>query len=92
MNETFPFRDININLRNNTDFISRNVKTVRYGTESLSYLAPKIWNLLPNEMRDSSTLASFKEKIKLWVPDLCPCRLCKNYIHQVGFVETLGPS
>ena len=43
MNETFPFRDVNINLRNNTDFISRNVKTVRYGTKSISYLAPGIF-------------------------------------------------
>ena len=27
--------------------------------------------------------------IKKWVQQACPCRLCKNYIPGVGFVESL---
>ena len=27
----------------------------------------------------------FKLKIKLWVTDKCPCRLCKKYVRSVGF-------
>ena len=33
-----------------------------------------------------NTLADFKAKIKTWVPENCPCRLCKTYIHQMGFI------
>ena len=28
----------------------------------------------------------FKNKIKGWVPLSCPCRLCRVYIQNVGFI------
>ena len=65
---------------------SRNIKTVRYGTDSLAYLAPRIWELVPNEMKSLESLTAFKTPIKKWKTTNCPCRLCKNYIPQVGFV------
>ena len=64
----------------------RRVNSVRYGTESVSFLAPKIWDILPKEIKDSKTLNVFKTKIKKWVPRECPCRLCKTYVPQVGFI------
>ena len=73
------------NLRCNNDFYSDNPKTVRYGTESISYLAPKIWSLIPNDIKSSLTLSVFKSKIRKWTPNF-PCRLCKNYVQYVGFV------
>ena len=54
---------------------SYNVKTVLYGTETLSYLGPKIWNLVPSDIRDCATEQIFRQKIKKWKPDRCPCRL-----------------
>ena len=67
------------------DFITSNVKSVRQGTESLSHLGPKIWNLVPKHLKQFS-LSKFTRKIREWKPDKCPCRICKVYIHQVGFV------
>ena len=29
---------------------------------------------------------SFKTAIKSWKPEKCPCRLCRIYIHNVGFI------
>ena len=55
-------------------------------TESISFLTPKIWEILPNEIKDSDTLQIFKAKIKKWVPVEFPCRLCKVYLPQVGFI------
>ena len=52
-------------------------------------LGPKIWNLVPNNIKDSETLNIFKSKIKMWVPEKCPCRLCKTYIPGVGFIENI---
>ena len=57
-----------------------------YGTETLSYLVPKIWELVPNEIKESPSLANFKYKIKGWIPAECPCRICKVYVANVGFV------
>ena len=45
-------------------FRSYDVKTVLYGTETLSYLGPKIWNLVPSDIRDCATEPIFCQKIK----------------------------
>ena len=43
-------------------------------------------NFVLNECETIESLADFKGKIKTWVPENCPCRFCKTYIHQVGFI------
>ena len=70
----------------NSDFKTENVRTVHYGTETLSFLGPNIWRILPPEMKNSTSLQIFKNKIKSWSPENCPCRLCKQYIQGVGFI------
>ena len=45
-----------------------------------------MWNIVPQNIRESSSLNDFKSLIKFWKPGTCPCRLCKNYIAQVGFI------
>ena len=59
-----------------------------HGTESVSYLGPKIWDLVPTEIKESESLNGFKFKIKRWVPEGCPRRICKIYPGQVGFIVT----
>ena len=46
-------------LRNNNSFKRRRVKSVWHGTESVSYLDPKIWDLVPNEIKESESLNAF---------------------------------
>ena len=43
-------------------------KTETYGKQSVSYLGPKIWNYIPQEIKNVTTLAAFKTKIKRWKP------------------------
>ena len=74
------------NLRQNFEFQSVNIRTVRYGTESLTHLANKIWSIITTEAKNAPTLESFKQQIKLWQTTNCPCGLCKyirttNRIH-----------
>ena len=86
MNDIFEFADQPYNLRNDFKIRTGNVNTVTYGTETVSFIGPRIWNTLPNECKNASSLKEFKEKIKSWVPRNCPCRICKTYIPQVGFI------
>ena len=74
------------NTRNRSIFYFRPVRTVLHGTESLYHLGPKIWELVASDMKNLSTLTAFKKAIKQWKPHACPCRLCRTYIYQVGFV------
>ncbi len=68
-------------------FNSRNVRTVAYGTETLSFLGPKLWSIIPMEIKECNSLNEFKSKIRKWKPHQCPCRMCKTYIGGVGFVD-----
>ena len=86
MMDVFKTKKTNYNRRNNNRLIPRNVKTVYNGTESISYLAPKIWGLIPNYIKNCGTLNYFKSKIKLWIPHECPCRICKIYLPNLGFI------
>ena len=72
------------NLRNSLICGSYKIKTVRYGTETITYLGPKIWSIIPDEIRESASLETFRQKIKLWKPNSCPCRICKKYIANVA--------
>ena len=68
-------------------FRSYNVKNVLYGTETLSYLGLKIWSLVPFDIKDCTTEQIFRQKIKKWKPDRCPCRLCKICSPNLGFID-----
>ena len=74
-------------LRNPTDFVVPTIKTVLYGEDSLRYFGSKIWELIPQEIKSVQNLATFKNSIRKWIPNKCPCRLCKTYIHGVGFIN-----
>ena len=56
LNEMFVPRQCNYELRGNNFLKRQRVKSERYGTESVSSLAPKIWEILPNKIKDSDTL------------------------------------
>ena len=74
------------NLRRNKTFERRQVHSVYQSTELLSFLGLKIWDLVPLELTQLESLEVFKLKIKKWIPFECPCRLCRTYMQQVGFV------
>ena len=63
--------------------------TVYHGSESISCQGPKIWDILPKTFKEAVLSNSFKKLIKKWVPQACSCRLCKNYIPGLGFIESL---
>ena len=77
------------NLHNGTDFITSQVNNAFHGTESISNLGPKIWDIVPEEFKHKKLLNSFKESIKMWVSTNCPCRLCKVYQDGVGFINSI---
>ena len=64
------------------------MKTTSYGMDIISYLAPKIWDLIPEEIQNSKSLGNFKMKIRLWVPDKWSCNLCKVYVQNVGYLNS----
>ena len=56
-------------LRNKRSWESHNVRTVKYGTETIRNMGPKTWELVPSEIKESKSLLEFKQKIKRWKPN-----------------------
>ena len=86
MKQIFPMTLNPYNLRNNNPFISSNVHSVYNGTETISYRGPQIWALVPNDIKHSKSSTEFKRRIRKWKPNDCPCRICKRFIANIGFV------
>ena len=65
-------RDLEYNLRHASTFLRDKVSTTSYGTESVKILGPKIWDLLPYDIKYAENLDSFQAKIKNWKLENCP--------------------
>ena len=87
MNNIFKLKEeIPYNLRHVSEFSTPLINSVYHGTESISFLGPKIWDILPEKLKNMETLDAFKKEVKTWKPDNCPCRICKVFIEGVGFL------
>ena len=87
MKIVFEIQNPAYNFRPETIHFKReNVKTTHYGIQLVRYLGPKIWDMVPNNIKNRSSLHKFENSIKSWKPNECPCRLCKKYIAQIGFI------
>ena len=62
------------------------VRTVRYGLEKALYRAPQLWSLVPADLKSLPNVNLFKSKIKHWECTECPCKLCKTYLRNIGYV------
>ena len=71
--------------RNNT-FSCKNIRTKHFGIETLSHLGSKLWPQVPNSIKSSPSLSIFKNKIKKWTPEKCPCKLCKIFEPNLGYL------
>ena len=81
MKDVFPLNEnLCYDTRNKRTFHSSDIRTVHFGSETLSHLAPKIWELVPEEIKKLEPVAFFKNAIKKWKPANCPCRLCRTHI------------
>ena len=86
MSTIFPIKE-NIKYCSKNRFVTRNIRTVKYGTETIAHLGPKIWDLVPDDIKCEKSVKAFKAKIKKWRPSACPCKLCKTYINGVGYIN-----
>ena len=62
------------------------MRTTQQGSRSVSKLGAKIWKLLPREIKNSFSLTVFKNKIRMWTPEKCPCKLCQTCIKNAGYI------
>ena len=65
MKDTFPLNGNSCsNTRNKITFHSRHIRTVHFGSETLSHLAPKTWELVPEEINKLESATSLNMQFK----------------------------
>ena len=73
--------------KNDATFQRPNVNSVYKGDQCLRTFGPIVWDeMIPKNMKEIGNLNDFKKTISSWVPNNCQCRLCKDYIPNLGFV------
>ena len=78
----------NTNPKFGRDFFGPKVKREYKGKHSLRYFGPLVWDyMLPENLKAITSIDNFKIEVRKWVPESCPCRLCKTYVSQLGFVS-----
>ena len=88
MQEIFEkLKNVDYNLRFQTDFVLPGVNTTYFGLHSLRYLSSKIWNVISDEIKNSLSLDEFEFKIRQWESSGCHCKLCRSYIQHVGYLN-----
>ena len=64
-----------------SSFLIPKINTVSYGNKSVRYLGPKIWELMPDHMKDAQSLEDLKSKVKILKFEICPSNLCKYIVY-----------
>ena len=86
MTYIFTLRKNPYNIRNIRLFGSEIPRSVHLRVDARAFLASQLWQKVPIEIKDSLSLETFKEKIRLSSCDDCPCNLCKRFIANVEYI------
>ena len=82
MKEMFQLKVNRYGLRDDHKLIQPNFNTITYGLKSFSYYGAHIWNLLPVNVKNATSINEFKNLLKSWEgPGRCQCSLCN-----IGFM------
>ena len=86
METFFCFRENRYNIRKFQEIRQQKARTIRYSLETALYRAPQLWSLVSADLKSLPNVNLFKSKIKHWECTECPCKLCKTYLKNIGYV------
>ena len=85
MKQIFEDKILPYNLRNTGTLLLPKVRTTAYGVETVRFLGQRLWEKLPDALKNAKCLESFKREIKSTELQ-CNCRLRKVYIPSLGYL------
>ena len=84
--QNVPYNFINLQ-----EFQPERKRTVFYGLETLSHSAPRLGRLFLEEIKQTNTISLFKRDVKQLICKEWPCRLCRVFVPNVGFIWHMAP-
>ncbi len=80
MKEMFNIKELKYSLRDSNIIYQPKFEKVTYGKNTFKYYGAHIWNLLPNEIKETSDTLSFKILIMTSEGPKCQCNMCNIFI------------
>ena len=75
MKKIFELKERSSSLLSQGNFFVRgNIKTTHYCIQSIKYLAPNIWYLIPDQIKPCGSLTKSENFFRSLSPSDCPCR------------------
>ncbi len=72
----FQVKDITYDLWDSNILCQPMFNKITYGKKTFSYYGTHIWNWLPNNIKESTSLDNFKTMFKAWEGPKCQCSMC----------------
>ena len=85
MNDIFMQRNISYGLRHGDDAQLPKVRTTSFGVESIAYLGNKLWQNLPQEIKQSNSHTIFKNKLDVGMVENATVGFAKYISRKLGF-------
>ncbi len=80
MKEMFNIKELKFSLRDSNIIYRPKFENVTYGKNTFKYFGSYIWNLLPNESKETADILSFKSLIMTWEGPKCQCNMYNIFI------------
>ena len=81
MKDIFQIRTSNYSMRNQNNLVHYRPNQVTFGSNSLKFLGPQVWDCLPNELKSAENLNTFKTLITQWSGPTCNCNACRFIVN-----------
>ncbi len=72
----FKRKDLSYQLRDNHTVYQPIFKGIAYVKHTFAYYGSHIWNALPNQVKESTDILSFKSLLETWEGPNCQCNMC----------------
>ena len=76
LHNLLSFKPSTYNSRRENQVTIPQVNTTGYGIKSFRFEATRIWNSLPNDIRQADSYKSFRRLLQTWDGALCGCSVC----------------
>ena len=82
----FVTKDEPYGLRGGNNLVLPKARTNLYAIDTIRCIGQKLWQTSPKEIEESQSLEMFKRNIKSIKTLACSCRLCNDFVPNLGFL------
>ncbi len=80
MDEMFNIKELKYSLKDSNIIYQPKFEKVTYSLNTFKYYDLHIWNLLPNDIKETADILSFKSLIMICEGPKCQCNMCNILI------------